>query len=129
MKKIKKCQIVVLIILGIGGFWLFQNLWIFETTISQEEYQDEILGKWVIKSTSISESFITTFSNKDVSKVYFEFLSDKKFKRYCSSPCGNFMFDYESWRISGDKISIDFWYNQDKLISFSEKKTNVNLKN
>ena len=29
-QKIKKWHVVVLIILGIGGYWLSQNMWVFE---------------------------------------------------------------------------------------------------
>ena len=47
MKKIKKWQIVTFIILSIGGYWISQNMWIFQVKIPQEEYEKNIIGTWV----------------------------------------------------------------------------------
>jgi len=47
-KKIKKWYIIILIILGIGAYWLSQNMWIFEKKILVDDY-DEFLKdtEWV----------------------------------------------------------------------------------
>lgn len=47
MKKIKKWQVLVLIILGIGGYWLSQNLWVFENKIESDNYVEFLSNtKW-----------------------------------------------------------------------------------
>lgn len=46
MKKNKKWQVVLLIIMGIGGFWLSQNMWVFEKKIPKEEFKQKIIGSW-----------------------------------------------------------------------------------
>jgi len=53
MKKIKKWQILVLVILGIGGYWLSQNLWVFEVKIPEDQYKEKIVGTWVNNEDNI----------------------------------------------------------------------------
>jgi len=43
----KKWILVVLIGLGIGWFWVSNNLWLFDIAVTQEEYQEKIIGSWV----------------------------------------------------------------------------------
>jgi len=50
IKRIKKWHIVILIILGIGAYWVSQNMWIAYKPFSISNYSEVIVGKW--KSTS-----------------------------------------------------------------------------
>ncbi len=42
MKKIKKWQIVFLIVLIVGGYWLIENSWIVEPKIEVNKYESEL---------------------------------------------------------------------------------------
>lgn len=42
----KKLLIFALFILGIGGYWLSQNMWVFEKKLSYEDYTQKIVGIW-----------------------------------------------------------------------------------
>jgi len=67
MNKIKKWHIVVLIILSIGGYWLFQNMWVFEERIPIEEYEEFIENtKWIEMKEKVSVNWDFTLTNLDI---------------------------------------------------------------
>lgn len=54
MKKFKKWQVVLLIIMGIGGFWLSQNMWIVQKKIKLNDYEQSLIdSKWRTESGAI----------------------------------------------------------------------------
>lgn len=42
MKKIKKWQIIILILLGVLGYWISNNTWVFEKKINQDQYFENL---------------------------------------------------------------------------------------
>ena len=85
--KIKTWHIVVLIILGIGGYWLSQNMWVFEKQIPVEEYEEFLVGtQW--------------------EGVYnWKFISNESLKIH---PKKN---DTLNWRVSGELLYIFYEEN------------------
>ncbi|MCP4181170.1 MAG: hypothetical protein GY756_25685 [bacterium] len=79
-KKIKKWHILVLIIVALGGYWLTQNMWVFEKKIAVEDYQSflsdtvwkwDYLGtKWVFESDGTYSEYI--INEDDIDKVFFK---------------------------------------------------------
>lgn len=57
LKKIKKWHIAIIIVVGIGAFWLSNNMWIFEKKIAVENYGEYLIGtEWEeIKGENIWE--------------------------------------------------------------------------
>jgi len=104
-QKIKKWHIVVLIILGIGGYWLSQNMWVFEKQIPVEVYEEFLNGtKWeLIKPKSESVTILR------------EFNSSKTYDEYCIGFCTNIFKTYFNWNIKGDELYVEF-KNNDVLI-------------
>ena len=96
-QKIKKWHVVVLIILGIGGYWVSQNIWVFEKQIPVEEYEKHLLGRW----KSISREY-----NQD---IFEEYLID-----------GNFYIKY----IQNNKdivVEEGTWFSKDNIINIETK--------
>ncbi|WP_340201983.1 hypothetical protein [Ascidiimonas sp. W6] len=62
MKKIKKWQIVILILIIVGGYWLFENTWIIEPKIEVNGYRNTLKdSSW---STEKRDSIWTFNSNQ-----------------------------------------------------------------
>lgn len=65
-QKIKTWHIVVLIILGIGGYWLSQNMWVFEKSIPVEKYNENIIGKWKPINERGEKSYFEEYSTEKI---------------------------------------------------------------
>ncbi|MCI5056798.1 MAG: hypothetical protein MRY83_11860 [Flavobacteriales bacterium] len=51
MKKIKKWQIIILILLGVVGYWISNNTWIFQENVEPENYERVLIdSEWESKS-------------------------------------------------------------------------------
>lgn len=98
LKNLKKWHIAIIIVIGIGAFWLTHNMWIFEKKIKQSEYPQMIIGTW--------ECIVC--SNLKFYKTYKVFESDNTHRQvtkniYYDEP------DYIStgtWRIEGKDLII-----------------------
>lgn len=68
MKRIKKWQIIGLVVLGIAGYWLTQNRWVFEKQILKESYQETLTSnKWVD-----NDEIVWVFDNNTLSYIPFD---------------------------------------------------------
>ena len=78
MKHFKKWHIVTLIILGIGGSWLTQNMWVFGKRITVVEYENYLEdtqwimddgSKWFFNSNN--ELLIIVGDTPELNRKYF----------------------------------------------------------
>jgi len=90
-QKIKKWHVVVLIILGIGGYWLSQNMWVFEKQIPVEQYEEFLIGtEWSAEERS--STWIFNDNSVFIEKSNYEYSSNEK----------------ATWRINFDEINIKY---------------------
>jgi hypothetical protein len=73
MKRIKKWQIIGLVVLGITGYWLTQNMWVFQRKIIVEDYATFFINKsWMSKDATIwtfSETELIRYSYENSKKI------------------------------------------------------------
>lgn len=79
-----------MIILGISGFWLFQNMWVFEKEIPKEEFNQKIIGYWFngnnnytfwAEDNSFTSNGIQNISTFEKRELYWE-ITDELLKIY-----------------------------------------------
>lgn len=85
MKKIKKWQVSLFIILGISAFWFSQNMWAFEKEITKEEFSQKIIGNWFNgnnnytfweEDSSFTSNGIQNISTFEERELYWELKDD-----------------------------------------------------